>query len=157
VTKLSRFGTLVIVFLIVIIVVSSAVAWSKYHPGQPVEISLASLTEPQLDRIYAGGAVNVPGFYPLDAGDTIEDIIQAAGGTTVSNGDSQISVYVSSAEEESQPQKVNLNRAEAWLLEALPGIGPSSAQEIINYRHHNGPFSNIAQVCGVKGIGEATY
>ena len=56
-----------------------------------------------------------------------------------------------------QPQKINLNRAEAWLLEALPEIGESRAQAIIDYREQNGPFHNINELIKVEGIGTATY
>lgn len=56
-----------------------------------------------------------------------------------------------------QPQKIDINRAEAWLLEALPGIGQSKAQAIIAYRQQNGGFSHIAEITEVAGIGETIY
>jgi comEA protein len=55
------------------------------------------------------------------------------------------------------PQKIDINRAEAWLLEALPGIGPSKAQAIIDYRQQNGRFANITEITRVEGIGPAIY
>lgn len=55
------------------------------------------------------------------------------------------------------PQKVSINRAEAWLLESLPGIGPTLAQNIIEYRRQNGHFAIIEELKLVPGIGEATY
>ena len=54
-------------------------------------------------------------------------------------------------------QKVDINRAPAWLLEALPGIGEVRAQDIINYREQNGPFRTIYELLEVKGIGPATF
>jgi comEA protein len=56
-----------------------------------------------------------------------------------------------------QPQKIDINRAEAWLLEALPGIGPSKAQAIIDYRQQNGEFKHITEITRVEGIGPAIY
>ena len=93
----------------------------------------------------------------MTAGDTVEYIIQAAGGTR-SNADlSQLRLYIPQIGAELQPQKVNLNRAEAWLLEALPGIGKTTAQAITNYRNQNGEFRNINELTKVEGIGAITY
>lgn len=58
---------------------------------------------------------------------------------------------------EESPQKVDLNRAEAWLLQALPGIGESRAQAIIKYRQEKGPFRQTSDLMKVEGIGPATY
>ncbi len=108
-------------------------------------------------EIYIGGAVTNPGFYPLTAGDSIEALIQAAGGTTSSADLSQFKLYIPEVGEEEQPQKINLNRAELWLLKALPGIGETRARAIIAYREQYGPFHNINELTKVKGIGITTY
>jgi len=108
-------------------------------------------------EIYIGGAVTSPGFYPLTAGDSIEALIQAAGGTTSSADLSQLKLYIPEVGEEEQPQKINLNRAELWLLKALPGIGETRARAIIAYREQYGPFHNIKELTKVKGIGVTTY
>ena len=60
-------------------------------------------------------------------------------------------------EGKSSRKKINLNRAETWLLEALPEIGESRAQAIIDYREQNGPFNNIKELIKVEDIGTATY
>lgn len=157
-TNLNRYGMLVIVLLIVIIAFSGAVVWSKYSPGEPIEISIPNLpSQQQLNQVYIGGAVTNPGFYPLTAGDTVEYIIQAAGGISSDADLSQLRLYIPQTGPGLQPQKVNLNRAEAWLLEALPGIGQTTAQAIIEYRNQNGLFSNITELTKVEGIGAVTY
>ena len=52
---------------------------------------------------------------------------------------------------------VNINTASQTELESLPGIGPSLALKIINYRNENGKFSSIDQIKNVSGIGEAKF
>jgi comEA protein len=56
-----------------------------------------------------------------------------------------------------QPQLIDLNQAELWLLETLPGIGEIRAQAIIDYRLQNGPFRNIRDITNVPGIGDSTF
>jgi comEA protein len=52
--------------------------------------------------------------------------------------------------------KININAASKEELETLPRIGPVMAQRIINYRQEHGKFTNIYELTGVKGIGDAT-
>jgi len=155
-SKFSQYWTLITILLVAIIAISSIVAWSRYSRSQPIEISIPPAQELP-GRIYIGGAVSNPGFYALKAGDTIEALIQAAGGTTDSADLGWLKLYVLQTEEEEQPQKINLNRAEVWLLKALPGIGETRAQDIIDYRQQNGPFRHISEIIKVEGIGTATY
>lgn len=54
-------------------------------------------------------------------------------------------------------EKVNINSANQTELETLPGIGPSLAQRIIEYREANGNFEKIEDVQNVKGIGDSKY
>ncbi len=55
------------------------------------------------------------------------------------------------------PEKVDINTADAWLLETLPGIGLDKALNIINYRSENGPFLHKEDLMCVDGIGRKTY
>ena len=52
---------------------------------------------------------------------------------------------------------VNINTASEGALEGLPGIGPSKASAIIQYRTDHGPFAATADIEQVSGIGPATY
>ena len=141
-SKFNKYWTLITILLVAIIAIGSIIVWSRYSRSQPVEISILPVQELQ-GKIFIGGTVSNPGFYSLKAGDTIEALIQAAGGTANSADFNQLKLYILQTGEEEQPQKINLNRAEAWLLEALPGIGETRAQDIVDYREQNGPFNKI--------------
>ncbi len=154
--KPDRFWTLVIIFLLAVIVIGGIVIWSRYSPDQPVEISIPKAQEWQ-GRIYISGDVNNPGFYPVRGPDSIEALIQTAGGTAGSANLSGLELYISGEGREQGTQKIDINRAEVWLLEALPGIGETLARRIVDYRQQNGLFQNTNELLEVTGIGATTY
>ena len=49
-----------------------------------------------------------------------------------------------------------MNTADVYELDRLPGIGPTKAQAIVDYRTEHGPFQSTEQLLEVSGIGEAT-
>ena len=53
--------------------------------------------------------------------------------------------------------KININKATQTELETIPGIGPSTALKILDYREKNGNFSKIEDIKNVSGIGDAKY
>lgn len=53
-------------------------------------------------------------------------------------------------------EMVNINTADAAMLEMLPGIGATKAAAIVAYRDENGPFATVEALGMVKGIGETT-
>lgn len=53
------------------------------------------------------------------------------------------------------PAKVNINTATAAELDGLPGVGPSTAKQIIAHRQSKGPFSRVEDLLNVPGIGPA--
>ena len=58
----------------------------------------------------------------------------------------------------SQPMTtINLNAATVAQLEALPGIGPKTAQLIVEYRQKSGGFKKVEELMNIKGIGEKSF
>lgn len=54
-------------------------------------------------------------------------------------------------------ERININTASLEKLEELPGVGPATAQKIVDYRETNGPFERIEEIMDVSGIGEAKF
>ncbi len=155
-SKVNAYWILLVIFLIAVIAVSSVAIWSGYRSRQPIEITIPQTQEIN-GEIYIGGAVNNPGFYPLKSGDTLESLVQAAGGTTGKANINQVRLYFPGLGEREPSQKIDINRAEPWLLMALPGIGEARAEDMVEYRRQNGPFRQINELVKVEGIGGATY
>ena len=54
-------------------------------------------------------------------------------------------------------EKIDINKATQEELETLSGIGPSTANKIVQYRKDNGNFKSIEDIKNVNGIGESKY
>ena len=151
----SKLWTAVIIVLVMAIAAGGLTILSKLQSNQPLEIVL--LPAPELGgEISVTGAVNVPGIYPLRSDDSIEAVIQSAGGITPDAVPSVLTLRIPTVTEGQSPQKIDINRAEAWLLEALPDIGETRAKAIVAYRSKHGRFANINDLLKVEGIGTAT-
>jgi competence protein ComEA len=130
--------------------------------------------------VYITGAVPRPGVYALPKNARVQDAISAAGGFLAEAEKAQINLaaliedgekldipYVEGASPvlatpmpevvTSTTELINLNTASSLELEALPGIGPTTAQKIVDYREQNGPFINAEDIINVSGIGPGTY
>lgn len=103
-----------------------------------------------------GMKVNIPSNSDLKNDSDFEYI-------TLNSGDGRDDNYTSNnaASENKNNLKnyevVNINIATQTELETLPGIGPSIALKIINYRKENGKFSSIDEIKNVNGIGENKF
>jgi competence protein ComEA len=135
--------------------------------GSPV--TLLSTSTPGLLTVYVSGAVATPGVYTLPDGSRVDAAIKAAGGLTSAadltsinqaallvDGE-QINVLGNVDTSQIFVGRVNINTATAMELDGLPGIGPTTAQAIIDYRLQHGPFQFIQDIQNVPGIGPATY
>lgn len=155
--SVDRFFLATTVFLVTAVVVGGVMLAVEHHRSQPAEIVLSQAAPAeQSGEIYIGGAVANPGLYLLKEGDTIEALLLDAGiepGADLSH----IEICIPQEGEKQRPQKVDINRAEPWLLEALPAVGETRAQAIVDYRNKNGPFKRIEGLLNVEGIGEDTF
>ena len=74
------------------------------------------------------------------------------------NASSQIATETTNITSNIKTQgKININTATQGELDTLPGIGPSTAAKIIDYRKENGKFKSIEEIKEVSGIGDAKY
>jgi competence protein ComEA len=127
--------------------------------------------------IDVAGAVRRAGLYRLRSGSRIDDAIAAAGGPTskaqldsvnlaapVADGEqivvpgrgaAGVAAASPPAAGSSPSAPLDLNSATLEQLEGLPGIGPVTAQKILDYRQAHGAFHSVAELEGVPGIGPA--
>ena len=69
----------------------------------------------------------------------------------------QTSSYSNYSATSTKSNKININKATQTELETIPGVGPSTALKIIEYREQNGKFKSIEDIKNVSGIGDAKY
>lgn len=175
----------VIICSVVSLILGGVIGYFTRQPrqGTPIRIStpLPTLTPsptsaPAPIRVYVSGAVRQPAVYRLPPGSIVQDALDAAGGPAADADLDRINlalelldqqqVYVARQGEtnpapsvsggESEGELVNINTAPVTELETLPGIGPVTAQSILEYREANGPFERIEDIQDVPGIGPAT-
>jgi competence protein ComEA len=161
--------------------VSSSVLSGVAGSQTPVS---ASLSVPDI-AVHVAGNVLKPGVYDLPGDARVVDAIRLAGGATAIADLNAINlanplndgqqVYVPAVGEKVPPSSnglsaggdgtgsatnsveypININSADAALLDELPGVGPATAQAIVTYRDQNGPFANVNGLEDVPGIGPA--
>jgi len=118
------------------------------------------------------GAVRRPGLLRLRQGSRIADAVARAGGATRRADLAQVNLAAPLADGEqvvvparglpgasgasaaaSHSGPVQLSTATAEQLDALPGIGPVTAQKILDYRTQHGAFSSVDELDAISGIG----
>jgi competence protein ComEA len=155
-SRADRVYLFITVFLLIAAIAGGIMLGLQRRGNQPVEITLSQTESPQqAGELYIGGAVANPGIYSWRADDTLQTILFDAGLEAEAEL-SHIEIYVPQAGETASVQKIDINRAEPWLLRALPGIGEVLAQRIVDYRSQDGPFRTIEDLLKVGGIGSTT-
>jgi len=120
------------------------------------------------------GAVRRPGLYRLPDGSRVADAVSRAGGATRRADLSLVNLAAPLADglQVVVPRResgtagagggstapagpVHLNTATLEQLDALPGVGPVTAQKILDYRQENGAFTSVDDLDAVSGIGPA--
>lgn len=137
--------------------------------------------EPTTIFVYVSGCVVTPGVVELPLGSRVCDALEAAGGFSegadreglnlarviVDGEQLSVAAVAAVASEDrnaseasvpsADPAKININTATAEELDALPGVGISTAEKIIADRKANGPFSSPEELKRVSGIGDKKY
>jgi competence protein ComEA len=128
--------------------------------------------------IHVAGAVRQPGVYRLRSGARVDDAVQRAGGATrradlgglnlaaeLEDG-RQVLVperarqagagggAAAPAQEQAPGQPLNLNTATLEQLDTLSGIGPLTAQKILEFREERGGFGSVEELGEIPGIGD---
>ena len=126
--------------------------------------------------VHVAGAVREPGVYRLRSGSRVDDAVGRAGGATrradltqvnlaakVEDGRQivvprRVTAGAPGAAGAAPPQQpgvpLNLNTATLEQLDELPGVGPATAQKIVDYRDEHGGFGSVEELGQVPGIGD---
>lgn len=131
--------------------------------------------ETETIKVHILGEVRYNGILELEVGSRVADAIEKAGGVTESADVSKVNlayiledgekIYIPNVNDEdtdfliseTSSQKININTADEEELENIPGVGPSLAKSIIDYRKENGRFTSIEDIKNVSGVGESKY
>lgn len=148
---------------------AAGIIWLTATRPRGESVTLLPTATPGILIVYVSGAVAAPGVYTLPEGSRVEAAIQAAGGFApgAEAENINLAVVLIDGQQINVPGivetshvnigRVNINTASAAELDALPGIGPTTAQAIVDYRLQNGPFQVIQDIQNVPGVGPATF
>ncbi len=153
-----------------------AVSFSDTAASSAADASQSASTAPAAELVVdVEGKVKRPGIVTLPAGSRVHEAVAKAGGVRGSVDTSTLNMArvltdgeqilvgvapatVAPAAGTDGPTSARISLATATLeqLDTLPGIGPVTAQAILDHRAEHGPFATVGDLLDVKGIGEAT-
>ena len=156
--------------------IGDAAAGGGGDPAPAIRIAEDGGGKPARVLVHVAGAVRRPGVYALRTGDRVDDAVRRAGGATpkadlgglnlaaeVEDG-RQVLVPVragagaagaaASAAAPAEGQPLNVNTATLEQLDGLTGVGPITAQKILDAREERGGFGSIEELGEIPGIGE---
>jgi competence protein ComEA len=170
---LAAAGTLAAVLLLGRFVLGAGTTTPAEPLPQP-PVAAAGVTGLPSSRVVVDvvGAVRRPGLYRLRQGSRIADAVARAGGSTAKADLAQVNLAAPLADGEQVvvPRRgapgaagsgssgtpagpVQLSTATLEQLDTLPGVGPATAQKILDYREKQGAFSSVDELDAVPGIG----
>lgn len=170
--RLPRRGLLAIGVAVACAVIGLATWWQSPAAEPAPDLALVSTTTPAAAELVVNviGEVTTPGLVTVTSGARVADAVRLAGGLKpgtdlhhlnlarkLTDGE-QIAVGIppqAAPAAAAVPPKLNLNAATATELDALPGVGPVTAQRIVDHRTRKGPFASVDQLREVEGIGDS--
>ena len=120
----------------------------KAAGGLRQEADMSSINRAEF--LLDGQKVYIPSLPMDEDGNVIESA--SSGGS--SSGDSSAGTSSGGG---TASGKVNINTADSEQLQTLNGVGPATAQKIIDYRQSNGSFTSVEDIKNVSGIGDKTF
>lgn len=156
----------------VALAVALALWWQRPLPEVPPDLPVAeaAAVTHSVEQLVVNvvGQVPTPGLVTVPSGARVADALQAAGGANpgadltalnlarkVADGE-QIAVGIPvPLPEGPATAPLNVNTATKDQLDTLPGVGPVTAQRIVDRRQKRGPFTSLEQLGEIEGIGDA--
>ncbi|MGW6936666.1 helix-hairpin-helix domain-containing protein [Lentzea sp. NPDC054927] len=147
-------------------------SWWQSPAAEPApDLALVSTSAPAPELVVnVIGEVATPGLVTVTSGARVADALRLAGGVKpntnlhnlnlarkLTDGE-QLAVGIPpppAGAAAAVPSKLDLNSATATELDSLPGVGPVTAQRIVDHRTRKGPFASVDQLREVEGIGDS--
>ena len=155
--------------LVLLVVAGRTRADAGTATSQPAPLVPERATAAPKLVVHVAGAVRRPGLYRLAEGKRVADAVARAGGATAPADTAAINLAapladgmqvvvpsrVAGAAGPAAAGRVSLSSASVAELDALPGIGPVTAQKIVDHRLAHGGFRSVDDLDAIPGIGPA--